>query len=138
MGKKRINKPSLADLPFDVRNIIATHVEKTWMKTRTGKAWTGTTIEGARRRQQKFIKERRKLRNGLFKALLCLPDDIRHNYAWQEQRSALARLYDELDFAAKDRNWAIEQGRVRAKLKSRHATAFRAALLIRKCKRASP
>lgn len=129
MGKKKTIKsgaPSLADLPRDIRGLIADYVEKTWVLTPKGKRWTGCSVSSVATAVRKNKRDWAKKRN----ALLRLPmdgdfgDDIRRIYRKH-------RINDDL------RVKIVTLDKHAASLKARKDLAYRQGLLIRKCKRAN-
>jgi hypothetical protein len=127
MPKQR--KASLADLPPDVRNIIATHVEKTWMKTPRGKAWQGTSAGYVEKKISELKRKWDRRWIDLEKAIWFVPtqrkEKIRNEMRATETHGALKTIA------------LIQSDRI-AQLKARKDRAYRIGLLIRKCKRASP
>jgi hypothetical protein len=145
MGKKKsvpkkIKKASLAELPRDVRNIIAEYVEKSWSVTKKGKRWSGTDPQRARERTwKKLHKQYQKVYHELDLAMLAVPREWRsydgnwlhgRYVAFMEHLRTTHRYY---------REDAMEQAEVDAKkqLTVRKQMAYAAGLLVRKCKKAS-
>ena len=128
MGKKKVIKsgaPSLADLPRDVRGLIADYVEKTWELTPKGKRWNGCSVSSVAAAVRKNRKEWAKKRNALLRVPMDgdFGDDIRRIYRKYRVNDELRVKIEALD----DHTIA---------LKARKDLAYRQGLLIRKCKRA--
>lgn len=128
MGKKKVIKsgaPSLADLPRDVRGLIADYVEKTWELTPKGKRWTGCSVSSIARAIKKNKKEWEKKNTAFWRIPLSghQRGELYYVFDKQQRREALRVKINALD------DHAIA-------LKARKDLAYRQGLLIRKCKRA--
>lgn len=130
MGKKKATKsgaPSLADLPRDVRGLIADYVEKTWAFNKAGKRWNGTSASSFTAKVKALRNEwslrRRKLDDSIWFMSISEKVDIRNKFDDSEVRQCDKQFVRMRSFREKQ-------------LAYRKTLAYRQGLLIRKCKRA--
>lgn len=130
MGKKRAIKNegvSLADIPFDVRNIIAQYVERTWFVNSKGIHWPKSTYNYLANRIEKSLAIAQKRTKKVADAIWFLSVDRQRMIIDIANNAASKLCNDRTDRHRK------EHGET---LRLKRDMALRAALLVRKCKRA--
>lgn len=130
MGKKKVIKsgaPSLADLPRDIRNLIADYVEETWAFNKAGKRWNGTSTSSftakVKALRNMWCARRRALDNSIWFMSISKKLDIRNKF-------------DDSEVKQCEKQFGRMQSFREKQLAYRKTLAYRQGLLIRKCKRA--